>query len=80
MTLNDQTQVPITEAEQDFSKVARLVDKNGSVVILKNNKPRYIIMEYSDVEALTNATDEDVQAASRLLIEKNIEAYKELAK
>ena len=28
-------------------KVARLVDKNGHVLILKNNKPRYIVMEVS---------------------------------
>ena len=28
-------------------KVARLVDEKGSVVILKNNVPRYMIVEFS---------------------------------
>ena len=80
MTINTNTLVSITEATQNFSKVARLVDENGSAVILKNNVPRYIIMEFSEAEKLTAAQDEDVEAVSRRLIEKNLEAYRELAK
>lgn len=43
MNVNTKTLVPISEANQNFSKVARLVDEFGSAVILKNNRPRYII-------------------------------------
>jgi len=32
--------VSITEANNNFSKIARAVDENGSVVILKNNAPK----------------------------------------
>ena len=32
--------VSITEANQNFSKVARMVDENGAAVILKNNSPK----------------------------------------
>ncbi len=35
MTVDTNTMVSITEANQNFSKVARLVDELGSVVILK---------------------------------------------
>ncbi len=80
MTVNTKTLVSITEANQNFSKVARLVDENGSVVILKNNVPRYIVMEFSEVEKMQTASNEDVMSASKKLIEKNFEAYKELAK
>lgn len=80
MTVNTKTMVSITEANQNFSKVARLVDENGSAVILKNNVPRYIVMEFSEAEKLQTATDEDVMSISKKLIEKNIRAYKELAK
>ena len=52
MTVNTNTLVSITEANQNFSKVARLVDQNGSAVILKNNVPRYIVLEFSEVEKL----------------------------
>ena len=77
MTVNTKTMVSITEANQNFSKVARLVDEN---VILKNNVPRYIVMEFSEAEKLQTASDEDVMSVSKKLIEKNIRAYKELAK
>ena len=80
MTVNTKTMVSITEANQNFSKVARLVDENGSAVILKNNGPRYIVMEFSEAEKLQTASDEDVMSVSKKLIEKNIRAYKELAK
>ena len=39
MPVKTETLVSITEANQNFSKVARLVDENGSAVILKNNVP-----------------------------------------
>ena len=80
MTVNTKTMVSITEANQNFSKVARLVDENGSAVILKKNVPRYIVMEFSEAEKLQTASDEDVMSVSKKLIEKNIRAYKELAK
>jgi antitoxin Phd len=40
MTLDTNLLVPMTEANQNFSKVVRLVDESGMAVILKNNKPR----------------------------------------
>jgi len=80
MTVNTNNLVSITEANQNFSKVARLVDENGSAVILKNNVPRYVIMEFSEVEKMQTASDEDVNEISRRMIAQNFEAYKELAK
>ena len=80
MTVNTNSLISITEANQNFSKVALLVDENGSAVILKNNVPRYIIMEFSEVEKMQNASDEDVNDISKRLIAQNLEAYMELAK
>ncbi len=64
----------------NFSKVARLVDENGAVVILKNNVPRYLVMEFSSAEQEQLAADEDAMSISRRLIEKNRQAYEVLAK
>ena len=50
MNVNTKSLVSITEANKNFSKVARLVDENGSAVILKNNVPRYLIVEFSQAE------------------------------
>lgn len=70
MTVNTNSLVSITEANQNFSKVARLVDQNGSAVIMKNNVPRYIVLEFSEVEKVQTADDEDVAEISKRLIAK----------
>ena len=80
MMINTNNLVSITEANQNFSKVARLVDERGSAVILKNNTPRYLIIEFSQAEQLQNAEDEDVLEVSARLLKQNREAYEVLAK
>ena len=80
MNINTKNIVSITEANQNFSKVARLVDENGAAVILKNNVPRYLIVEFSQVEQMQAAEDEDVMQISERLIQQNRAAYEELAK
>ena len=80
MNINTNNLVSITEANQNFSKVARLVDESGAVVILKNNVPRYLVMEFSSAEQEQLAADEDVMSISRRFIEKNRQAYEVLAK
>lgn len=44
MNINTGNLVSITEANQNFSRVARMADENGAVVILKNNTPRYCLL------------------------------------
>ena len=80
MMVNTKTMVSITEANQNFSRVARIVDEQGSAVILKNNVPRYLIVEFSQAEEMQTSSDEDVMAISARLIQQNRKAYEELAK
>ena len=70
MKIDTNTIVSITEANQNFSKVARIVDQYGSAVILKNNTPRYLVIEFQD----------EVTEISNRLLARNAEVYKELAK
>lgn len=80
MNVNTKNLVSITEANQNFSKVARLVDENGVVVILKNNVPRYLLVEFEQAEQEQSVSDEDVLSISKRLIEKNKQAYEVLAR
>ena len=80
MLVNTDAMVSISEANQNFSRIARLVDEKGAVVIMKNNAPRYLLIEFSQAEAMQAAPDEDVLAISSRLIQKHMEAYGELAK
>ena len=79
MTIDTKTLISISEANQNFSKVARLVDE-CSAVILKNNVPRYLVIDFSKAEQETTASDEDVLSISKRLMEQNKEAYEVLAK
>lgn len=80
MKINTNSLVSITEANRNFSKVARLVDEKGSAIILKNNNPKYVILDYNQFNSLTIAGNEDISIISKRLIEKNHKAYEELAK
>ena len=80
MIINTGNLVSITDANQNFSRVARLVDENGAAVILKNNTPRYVLIEFSQLESEQQANDEDVLTISKRLMTKNKDAYEVLAK
>ncbi len=83
MMVNTKTIVSMTDANQNFSKVVHLVDENGMAVIMKNNKPRYIVVgfdEYDSISAAMQMRKEKINAAANSIIDKNMEAFRELAK
>ncbi|MCQ2409367.1 MAG: type II toxin-antitoxin system Phd/YefM family antitoxin [Clostridia bacterium] len=49
MLIDTNNIISITEANQNFSKVVKMVENNRDVVILKNNKPEYIVSKFSDI-------------------------------
>ena len=80
MIIDTNTMISITEANQNFSKVTKLVDEKGTAIILKNNVPRYLVIDFSKAEESAVAADEDVIDISKRHLKKNKEAYEVLAK
>ena len=83
MLVNTNTMVAMTEANQNFSKVVRMVDENGMAIILKNNKPRYVLVdfnEYEEIQIAKTARSQKIADMADCLIDENIDAFKELAK
>ena len=80
MQLNTNNLVTIAEASQNFSRVTRLVDENGAAVILKNNTPRYVLIEYSQFQNEEFADDIAVQEIGESIVTCHLAAFKELAK
>jgi len=80
MQVNTKNLVSMTEANQNFSKVAKLVDENGAVVILKNNTPRYIVIGYDEISGQDLADDISVEAAAGEILAKHEKAFRKLAK
>lgn len=79
MTIDTNTMISITEANQNFSKVAKVVDEHGTAVILKNNVPKYLVIDFSKAEKEKVTSNEDVFAISERLIKQNKEAYEVFA-
>jgi antitoxin Phd len=80
MNININNLVSISEANQNFSKIARMVDENGAAVILKNNKPRYVLIEYSQLEKEEIIDDMEVEDVANNILSRYMKAFEELAK
>lgn len=80
MYINTDQVLSITEANQNFSRATRIADREGSVVIFKNNKPRYMLVNLIDNPALDLSDDEKIDVVSKRILEKHRKAFEELAK
>ena len=71
MIVDTDTLISITEANQNFSKVTRLVDEKGAAVIMKNNAPKYIVIEFSRLENSNKvASEAAISLAKKLVTDK----------
>lgn len=80
MQVDKKAMVSLTEANQNFPSVTRIVDEQGSVLILKNNVPRYVVMDISRFEAMENTQQEKIETIAAHILQENLPAFKELAK
>jgi antitoxin Phd len=80
MIINTENIVSITETNQNFSRVARLVDKTGAAVVLKNNIPRYVILDFNQLKEEEPASASEALVSARKLLKKHLQAFEELAK
>lgn len=71
--------VTITEANQNFSAVARRVDARGKVVVFRNNRPAYVIYG-AEGRPLDLSVEERVEVAVRRVMRRWRRALEELAK
>ena len=80
MKIDTSQVLSISEANQNFSRATRIVDKQGSVVIFKNNKPKYMIVSWEDSQALALTDDEKIEGVAKRILNKHRKAFEELAK
>ena len=72
--------ISMTEANQNFSKASKTVDKYGEAIIMKNNKPKYILINFEDNRYMKLTEDEKIEIVAKRVLNEHIEAFKELAK
>lgn len=80
MQIDTSQVVSITEANQNFSRVARLADHKGSVIIFKNNRPRYKLTDLEQEPEIQMTDDEKIDFVAARILKKYRRAFEELAK
>ena len=80
MNINTNQIVSISEANQNFSRIARLVDKAGEVYIFKNNKPKYKLVDIESDTTIEMSDNEKIDFVAARILKKYRRAFEELAK
>lgn len=80
MTINTNTIVSATEANQNFSRVARIADAHGQAVIFKNNRPKYILVDVDSTPYFEMTDDEKIDVVAARILKEHRAAFEELAK
>ncbi len=70
MMINSKQIVPITEANQNFSKVVRLCEEWGCVIIFKNNKPKLVLLDIDTMKIALPLSDENLDKAAKKELDK----------
>ena len=80
MQIDTNTIVSATEANQNFSRVTRIAEKNGQAVIFKNNKPKYMLIDLERSPILDLTDDEKIDIVAARILKRFKPAFEELAK
>ena len=80
MNINTEQIVSISEANQNFSRVARMVDRTGEVYIFKNNKPKYRLVDIESDTTIEMTDDEKIDFVAARILKKYRRAFEERAK
>ena len=80
MNIKSETITTMTEANQNFSKVAKVAEKNGEAVIFKNNKPKFLVIDLESDSYFDLTDDEKIEIAAKRVMKRFKPALEELAK
>ena len=81
MYIDTNTIYSMTQANQNFSQVAKTAEEKGEAIIFKNNKPKYIVIDIEKNGSLLELSeDEKIDIIAKRILEKYLPAFKEPAK
>lgn len=80
MIIDTKQIISMTEANQNFSKASKTADLYGKAIIVKNNRPRYLLVDINGGAYLELTLEEKIEIIAKRVLKKHIVAFKELAK
>ena len=70
MIVNTNQMLSVSEANQNFSKATKLADQNGSIILLKNNRPSYMLISLRENPELELTDDEKIDVIAARVLKK----------
>ena len=80
MNININQIVSISEANRNFSHVAKMAEKHGELYIFKNNKPKYKLVDLEADTEIEMTDDEKIDFVAARILKLYRPAFEELAK
>ena len=80
MKIDTASIVSVTVANQNFSRVAKLVESRGRAVIFKNNRPKFLLIALEKEPFLDLTEEEKIDIAAARVLQRYRPALEELAK
>ena len=80
MKINTNDIVTATEANQNFSRIAKMAEKKGRVVIFKNNRPKLLVIDLDKEPQIEMSEDEKIEFVAARILKEHRAAFEELAK
>ena len=80
MMINSNAIVSATEANQNFSRVARMAEARGHVVVFKNNRPKLLVIDLDTEPQIDMTEDEKLDFVAARILREHRAAFEELAK
>ena len=72
--------VTATEANQNFSRVAKIAEKKGRVYVFKNNRPKLLVIDLDTEPQIDLSEDEKFEIVTKRILKEHRSAFEELAK
>ena len=80
MLINTRNIITVSEANQNFYKATRLAERDGKVIVFKNNRPRFLLIDLEKEPVLEMTDDEKLLFIAHRILQKHKRAFLELAK
>ena len=77
MIINTKQIITMTEANQNFSKAAKISDEYKEAIIIKNNKPKYLLIDIENHPEVQENLELTLVASK--ILKKYLKAFENLA-
>ena len=72
--------VTATEANQNFSRIARMAEQKGRVIVFKNNRPKLMVIDLDTEPQIEMTEEEKLHFVAARILREHRAAFEELAK